>query len=342
MTHDEFVDLVAAYALDALDPADVCRSRCIWRLCVACRRQLVAIRRASAGIGLGVEPVAPPPPARARVGERDRAAAASPRSMLAPQCMAIDDLAVHERSSALAGGAAALAWRPASASTRGRCGRRSSLRERSAATAHANTLRSELAARHATRLGSRTRSACCGARHDQGQPDGRAEAPRRDGRAYFSASRGALQRRQRMPVLPADQGLSVVGDRQGPELQVSGRRGRTCLMRCDASRRATDGVASRRGRSERSGALAERACAARRLADSKRAGGRAGAARAGDRSCGWDLSSESNLKHSGDRWSRRDLVRDPVRKSRPYLAPRSFQLMIELNTMLNSPWFCQR
>lgn len=73
--HEHYEELVAAYALDALDRD--ARSEVERHLaeCETCRDTLRDLTRVSASIGLGVEPVAPPPSLRARVVEAARGSA---------------------------------------------------------------------------------------------------------------------------------------------------------------------------------------------------------------------------------------------------------------------------
>ena len=65
--HDQFDDLVAAYALDALDAGERQAFDAHLATCDACRRTVADLRRVSAGIGLSVDPVDPPASLRDRV-----------------------------------------------------------------------------------------------------------------------------------------------------------------------------------------------------------------------------------------------------------------------------------
>ncbi len=65
--HEHYDDLVAAYALDALDPGERQTFDAHLATCEACRRTLADLRRVSAGVGLSVEPVEPPASLRDRV-----------------------------------------------------------------------------------------------------------------------------------------------------------------------------------------------------------------------------------------------------------------------------------
>lgn len=65
--HDEIRDALAAYALGALDSADVPAVEAHLPTCETCRAELAGHRRVVAGIGLAGEPVAPPAALKARV-----------------------------------------------------------------------------------------------------------------------------------------------------------------------------------------------------------------------------------------------------------------------------------
>ncbi len=65
--HESFAESLAAYALDILDsPADRAALEAHLAGCAACRDELALQRSALQGIGLGIEPVAPPVALRAR------------------------------------------------------------------------------------------------------------------------------------------------------------------------------------------------------------------------------------------------------------------------------------
>jgi anti-sigma-K factor RskA len=65
--HELYDDLVAGYALDALDAADRQAFDAHLATCDACRRTLADLRRVSAGIGVAEAPVEPPAALRERV-----------------------------------------------------------------------------------------------------------------------------------------------------------------------------------------------------------------------------------------------------------------------------------
>ncbi len=65
--HDEIRDALAAYALGALDSAEVPAVEAHLATCETCRAALADQRRVVAGIGLASEPIAPPAALKARV-----------------------------------------------------------------------------------------------------------------------------------------------------------------------------------------------------------------------------------------------------------------------------------
>ena len=74
--HAEYTDLVAAYALDALDDAERPAFEAHLEACADCQAALADLRRVTAGIGLASEPETPPASLRDRVLTQ---AAADPR-----------------------------------------------------------------------------------------------------------------------------------------------------------------------------------------------------------------------------------------------------------------------
>ena len=66
-THAHFDELAAGYALGVLDPSDLEVFKTHLATCETCQATLADLDRVSTGIGLSVEPVAPPPALRARV-----------------------------------------------------------------------------------------------------------------------------------------------------------------------------------------------------------------------------------------------------------------------------------
>jgi anti-sigma-K factor RskA len=69
-SHDHFAESLAAYAIDALDPAERAAFEAHLASCRECQQELADLRRVSAGIGLGVAREEPPAALRARVLER--------------------------------------------------------------------------------------------------------------------------------------------------------------------------------------------------------------------------------------------------------------------------------
>jgi len=66
-SHDQYAESLAAYALDVLDPPERAAVEAHLASCDICQRELVDLRRVSAGIGFGVAPEAPPATLRSRV-----------------------------------------------------------------------------------------------------------------------------------------------------------------------------------------------------------------------------------------------------------------------------------
>jgi anti-sigma-K factor RskA len=66
-SHDHFAELLAAYAVDALDRSERAAFEVHLATCAECQQELVDLRRVTAGIGLGVPREEPPVSLRARV-----------------------------------------------------------------------------------------------------------------------------------------------------------------------------------------------------------------------------------------------------------------------------------
>jgi anti-sigma-K factor RskA len=90
-THDALAIMVAAYALDALDPADAAAVEAHLPGCPDCRDALAEARETAGALALAVDPVAPPSDLRARV----LAAIAAERAAAPPPPPA--DLAAERR-----------------------------------------------------------------------------------------------------------------------------------------------------------------------------------------------------------------------------------------------------
>jgi anti-sigma-K factor RskA len=67
MTHEQYEDLVAAYAFDTADPIERQQFEAHLPTCASCRDALDDLRRVSAGLGLSIDPVEPPVALKARV-----------------------------------------------------------------------------------------------------------------------------------------------------------------------------------------------------------------------------------------------------------------------------------
>lgn len=79
-THEQFQDLVAAYAFDAIDVHERQPFEAHLAGCESCREALADLRRASVGLGLSIDPVEPPADLRARTLA---AAVSQPRAVVA-------------------------------------------------------------------------------------------------------------------------------------------------------------------------------------------------------------------------------------------------------------------
>jgi anti-sigma-K factor RskA len=66
MTHDEYAELVAAYAIDALEPEARVLVEVHLTSCTECQAELADLQRVSALLAQTIEPVAPPPALKAR------------------------------------------------------------------------------------------------------------------------------------------------------------------------------------------------------------------------------------------------------------------------------------
>jgi len=71
-THDQYADLVAGYAFDALDAAERGAFEAHLAGCKVCQAEVAELRRVSAGLGLASDPVPPPAFLRDRVLTRAR------------------------------------------------------------------------------------------------------------------------------------------------------------------------------------------------------------------------------------------------------------------------------
>lgn len=67
MTHDELRELLAAYALDALEPEDERAVESHLATCPDCRREVAALREATASLATGVPAVEPPATLKTRI-----------------------------------------------------------------------------------------------------------------------------------------------------------------------------------------------------------------------------------------------------------------------------------
>jgi len=88
--HDTFDELAAAYALETLDREDTLAFERHLAGCATCQATVADLRRVSAGLGMAVDPVAPPPSLRARTLARATSQAqpaheASPTRVVVPR-----------------------------------------------------------------------------------------------------------------------------------------------------------------------------------------------------------------------------------------------------------------
>jgi len=82
-SHEAFRDAVAAYALDALDAEERGPFEAHLATCAECQRELAELRRVTAGLGLSVDPIAPPESLKARTLARATAQSQRARSAAA-------------------------------------------------------------------------------------------------------------------------------------------------------------------------------------------------------------------------------------------------------------------
>lgn len=85
--HESFDELVAGYALDALDAADTAAFEAHLRECPSCQHELTSLRAVVAGIALSVEPEPPPASLRARTLAR---ATGQPHASVGRQADAVE------------------------------------------------------------------------------------------------------------------------------------------------------------------------------------------------------------------------------------------------------------
>jgi anti-sigma-K factor RskA len=83
-THDRFDELVAAYALGAIDPVERPAFEVHLASCERCQKELAELSRVTVGLGLAVEPVSPPDALKARTIARAIAQTRPARSVVAP------------------------------------------------------------------------------------------------------------------------------------------------------------------------------------------------------------------------------------------------------------------
>jgi anti-sigma-K factor RskA len=82
--HDRFDELVAAYALGAIDPVERPAFEVHLASCERCQKELAELSRVTVGLGLAVDPVAPPDALKARTIAHATAQTRSARSVVAP------------------------------------------------------------------------------------------------------------------------------------------------------------------------------------------------------------------------------------------------------------------
>jgi len=83
-THDRFDELVAAYALGAIDPVERPAFEVHLATCERCQRELAELSRVTVGLALAVEPVSPPDSLKARTIARAISQTRPVRSVVAP------------------------------------------------------------------------------------------------------------------------------------------------------------------------------------------------------------------------------------------------------------------
>jgi anti-sigma-K factor RskA len=192
--------LAAAYALDALDAAERQEFDAHLASCLSCQREVADLRRVTAGLGLAVDPVAPPESLKARTIARVtarpqlRAAVSKASSQRAPGRLSLEWLATAA-SITLAVAAGIYAW-----------SLRSQIHDLNQTVVQlsdrANTLRNNLdeARRETTRL-SNVINIVRGSGTIQVSLSGTKDAPGAAGRAFFNATRGMVVSAEQMPAL---------------------------------------------------------------------------------------------------------------------------------------------
>lgn len=208
MSHEEFEDAVASYAIDALDPAEARAFEAHLSTCARCQAELAQLRRVVAGIGMTAEPMTPPAPLKARTLSR----AIGPGRVEAPTQVLLDDLRPFPRVPVTAR-PSSMPWLLAAASIviavmsgmyawslRARV---ASLEQMVAVTsAQADRLRDELiSVRRSSDTLLRTVQVISAPDVQQVVLKGQAGAPGATGRAYWSASRGLVFNAEQLPAL---------------------------------------------------------------------------------------------------------------------------------------------
>jgi len=192
--HEMFAEMVAAYALGALDSSERASFEAHLASCVTCQRELAELRRVTAGLGLAADPIAPPESLKAKTIAR---ATSQPqtqaRAAMKPR-MSLEWL-LTAASLAAAIGAGIYAW-----SVRSQIGQmQQTVTELSS---RANDLRNELdrARREAARL-SNVIDIVQAPTTIQVSLTGTPNAKDAVGRAHFNAARGMVVSTEKLPAL---------------------------------------------------------------------------------------------------------------------------------------------
>jgi anti-sigma-K factor RskA len=83
-SHDEYREIAASYALDALDARERAEFEARLATCAICRQDVADLAPVVAALGTTVEPMAPPPELKARTLARATGQAPAPTAQVVP------------------------------------------------------------------------------------------------------------------------------------------------------------------------------------------------------------------------------------------------------------------
>jgi anti-sigma-K factor RskA len=200
--HDEFAASAAAYALDALDIGERRQFEAHLETCAECRADVTEYRRVTAGLGVSIDPVAPPESLKART--LARAMAPSAAGALPPG-VHLRDRRSYVSAGWLAAAAGVMIAAAAGIYAWSLRAQLDALRTMEAlASSQVTTLRTELAAvRGDSQRLARTVGVLTAPDVVRVDLAGTAGASAASGRAFFSPSRGLLFNADGLPALQA-------------------------------------------------------------------------------------------------------------------------------------------